>query len=74
MQRNMLGFQDWETDPKLPRLADWYLNIMSPADIRFGGSRNNIVDGDSEPCDGRHAARGDGNGLCRTHIRLFPNN
>ena len=25
---------------------------MSPADIRFGGSRNNIVDGDSEPCDG----------------------
>jgi len=52
MQRNMLGYKDWETDPKLPRLADWFLNIMSPADIRFGGLRNNIVDGDSQPCDG----------------------
>ncbi|MBM3495473.1 MAG: hypothetical protein FJX72_14300, partial [Armatimonadetes bacterium] len=52
MQRNMLGYKDWETDPKLPRFADWCLNIMSPADIRFGGLRNNIVDGDSQPCDG----------------------
>jgi hypothetical protein len=52
MQRNMLGYKDWETDPKLPRFADWYLNIMSPADVRFGGLRNNIVDGDSHPCDG----------------------
>ncbi|MBM4094367.1 MAG: hypothetical protein FJ276_33915 [Planctomycetes bacterium] len=25
---------------------------MSPPDIRFGGLRNNIVDGDSQPCDG----------------------
>lgn len=52
MQRRMLGYKDWETDPKLPRLAEWYLNIMSPSDIRFGGLRNNIVDGDSQPCDG----------------------
>lgn len=52
MQRRMLGYKDWATDPKLPRFAEWYLNIMSPADIRFGGLRNNIVDGDSQPCDG----------------------
>jgi len=52
MQRRMLGFKDWETDPKFPRFAEWYLNIMSPADVRFGGLRNNIVDGDSQPCDG----------------------
>ena len=52
MQRRMLGYKDWETDPKLPRFAGWYLNIMGPADVRFGGLRNNIVDGDSQPCDG----------------------
>ena len=52
MQRRMLGHKDWETDPKLPRLAEWYLNMMTPADARFGGLRANIVDGDSHPCDG----------------------
>jgi hypothetical protein len=40
LQRRMLGHKDWETDPKLPHFAGWYLNIMSPADVRFGGLRN----------------------------------
>jgi hypothetical protein len=51
LQRKMLGYKDWETEPKLPRFAEWYLNLMTPADVRFGGLRCLIVDGDGEPCD-----------------------
>jgi hypothetical protein len=52
MQRKMLGYKDWETEPKLARFAEWYLNLMTPADVRYGGIRASIVDGDGEPFGG----------------------
>ena len=49
MQRAMLGYHDWATEPKLPKFADWYLNLVTPAEVRFNGKRSVIVDGDGEP-------------------------
>ena len=48
MQRNMLGYHDWATEPKLPKFADWLLNLVTPAEVRFNGKRSMIVDGDGE--------------------------
>jgi hypothetical protein len=52
MQRGMLGYKDWEAEPRLARFAEWLLNMMTPPDVRYGGIRSIIVDGDGEPCDG----------------------
>jgi hypothetical protein len=48
MQRKMLGHDDWKTEPKLAKHAEWYMNLLTPAEVRFGGVRSVVVDGDGE--------------------------
>ncbi len=48
MQRKMLGLDDWKAEPKLAKHAEWYMNLLTPAEVRFGGFRSLIVDGDGE--------------------------
>jgi hypothetical protein len=48
-QRTLLGHNDWGTEPRLPLFGEWHMNMLSPPDVRLGGRRMLIPDGDSEP-------------------------
>ncbi|MCL2120564.1 MAG: hypothetical protein FWH27_19295, partial [Planctomycetaceae bacterium] len=49
MLREMLGYNDWATMPKLENFARWYMDFTRPPDIRFGTRlRGYVTEGDGQ--------------------------
>lgn len=46
LQLRMSGLDVFGTEPRLRRFAEFYLNLLTPSEVRFGGSRKLFAAGD----------------------------
>jgi hypothetical protein len=46
LQLRMLGRDHFQTEPRLSRFAEFYMNLLTPPEVRFGGVRKVISVGD----------------------------
>ncbi|HTE21306.1 MAG TPA: hypothetical protein VK689_23315, partial [Armatimonadota bacterium] len=47
LQLRMLGRDRFKSEARLPRFAEFYLNLLTPPEVRFGGPRKLVAIGDS---------------------------